>query len=245
MLFIGGTEGSGTRLCSLFCVKGGYYVGDKINKSYDAMHMVPFYNRWTRKYLENDYDKEEMTKHFRECVERHIGDNTNPLCAIKEPRSLLFLPFIHEIYPDAKFIHLVRRGMSMAFSGNKRHTTHYGDLFVDRQVNGWSPELAMKVWNDTNLKAFRYGTQHMGGQYLLLRFEDLCSKRVSEYDRLVDFAECSSEMIPAMMRKVKIPDTWKRGRKQNKQEGTRIERIGKEALDAFGYCCVYLEEQNK
>jgi len=245
MLFIGGTGGSGTRLISLFCSKAGYYIGDHINESLDAMHVEPFYRRHTREYLEGTADDMNMREDLIKCLENHIGSDTNPLCSVKNPRSLLLLPFIHSMCPDMKFVHVVRSGLSMSFSGNRRHTLRYGDLFVDdSDIDGscWSPELAMKVWAETNLNAYEYGSTYLGNNYMWIKYEELCSKKMDAYERLTDFIGCSRDIIPAMTRKAEIPETWKRGRKKPKEQVLGLEKIGEKAIRHFGYGFYQLEK---
>jgi len=249
MLFIGGTGGSGTRIVSTFCAKAGYYIGNNLNKSLDAMHVEPFYRKYTRGYLEGSADEEEMKKALISGMNLHMKDNTNPMRAIKNPRSLLMLPVLHSVYPDMKFIHIIRGGVSMSFSGNRRHVRKYGDLFVrGSKIDGskWSPELAMKVWAESNMDAFNYGTTKLKNNYLLLRYEHICSKKLPVYKELVKFIGCSEELIPAMMRKTTIPDTWKRGRKtQSKKLVRSLEEIGVNAMNNFGYNLVYPKGKNK
>jgi len=243
MLFIGGTGGSGTRLVSLFCSKLGYNIGSYVNKSLDAMHLESFYRQYTRKYLEETVDKEKMKERLIKCINLHIGDvhssERRPLCSIKNTRSLLLLPFIHSVYPDMKFVHIVRSGISMAFSGHRRHVRSYGDIFThDTDIDGsfWSPELAIKVWSDTNLAAFDYGTKYLKNNYFLVKFENLGSEKISVYKNLVKFLGCSEDAIPSLTRKAHIPETWKRGRKgQSKDLLIKLEKIGENAIDNFGY----------
>lgn len=245
MLFIGGTGGSGTRLISLFSKKAGYYIGTDTNESLDAMCLESFYRKYTYQYLENTVDIEEMRKELVSSVNKHIGKSTNPYQSIKNPRSLLILPFLHSVYPNMKYIHIVRSGRSMSFSGNRRHVRKYGDIFAKDSginTNSWSPQLAMKMWAETNLQAYSYGKKHMGNNYLLIRYEDLCSEKRSEYKKIVNMLGCSKDMIPKLTRKARIPETWKRGRKQNKELIAELEEIGQEAIKCFGYNFVYLNE---
>jgi len=246
MLFIGGTGGSGTRLVSLFCKKAGYYIGNNTNKSLDSMHLEPFYRNYTQTYLSGDGDQNEMKELLASCVDLHIGDDTNPMCSVKNPRSLLILPLIHSVYPDMKFIHVVRSGLSMSFSGNRRHVIRYGRFFVQGTgIDGesWSPELAMRVWSETNMEAYRYGTKHLGSNYFVVKYEDLCVEKVSVYEQLVEFLECPNSAIPSMTRKVKIPETWKRGRDKSKELICKLEEIGAEAINKFGYQFIHFESK--
>lgn len=246
VVFIGGTGGSGTRMVSLFCDKAGYYIGDNVNVSRDAMNVEPLYNKYAKKYIENGPD-EEMKECLKVCVKNHINSNTNPLCSIKNPRSLLMLPLIHSVYPNMKFIHVIRNGLSMSFSAHRRFAKKYGDLFVDGDANIdvsiWSPELAMKYWADTNINAYNYGVKYLKSNYLLLKYEELCSKKKDTYGQLVSFLGCSSDIIPALMRKTKIPETWKRGKTdQDKELITKLEKIGKNAIKTFGYDFICLKK---
>lgn len=100
----------------------------------------------------------------------------------KAPVSMTLVPFFEQAWGQAKFLHVVRDGRDIAFSGNQtpiekfyKHTfapgTREGDLK--------EPELkAIKMWNVWNAGLYQWAAKrntagHVKVDYLLLHVEDL------------------------------------------------------------------------
>lgn len=95
---------------------------------------------------------------------------------------MLLVPFFAEAWGKAKFLHVVRDGRDIAFSGNQTPVTKfYAETFPQdsRESNLKEPSLkAIAMWNAWNvgLHDWAAGKDEHGGaglDYLLLHAEDL------------------------------------------------------------------------
>lgn len=110
----------------------------------------------------------------------------------KAPVSMLLVPFFQEAWGQAKFLHVVRDGRDIAFSGNQ---TPVEKFFEDTFPKGSRerrlsepPLMAIRMWSVWNsglyswATAKRRGSPARGGDgahldYLLLHVEDLIDPR--------------------------------------------------------------------
>ena len=77
----------------------------------------------------------------------------------------------------------------MAFSANQNQLNQYGDLMVPAELAGWPrPVRSIALWSRINGWAEPgSGESRMRGQYLRVRFEDLCAEPVPQVRRVFDF----------------------------------------------------------
>jgi hypothetical protein len=172
------------------------------------------WNQWTDGYEEDlrnlarvstDYF---LTKAVARTGKRIVGD--------KSPQHTECIDEIHEIYPDAKIIHIVRDGRDVAVSA----MNHWWRLASDREdgVFELTPEelelrdaysadregfirsgrsifteerleqLARR-WSRRVVKARRDGTALYGGRYLEIRYEDLLAETPETFQKILRFLD--------------------------------------------------------
>lgn len=93
----------------------------------------------------------------------------------KTPRYVLKIPFLSELFPDARFVHLVRDGRNVALS--------YAGM-------PFGPKTAPKVadlWSKRVLAGVRDGRPLGDARYMELRYEDLVSDPEAHVRKLCDF----------------------------------------------------------
>lgn len=95
----------------------------------------------------------------------------------KEPNTHVFLPYLNRLLPDFRYIHIIRDGLDMAFSSNTWQMQHWEHMF------GLTPDPQMPVevrqlryWLVANRVAVKYGRARMPGRFMVIRYEDFCSK---------------------------------------------------------------------
>ena len=96
------------------------------------------------------------------------GDNirsNGQLWAWKEPNTHVFLPWLLQVNPDTKYIHVIRNGFDMAFSRNQSQLRAWGRHF------GVNADLVYKV--TVHYKASYSATDHLG------KLRSSTSKRIS------------------------------------------------------------------
>jgi len=81
---------------------------------------------------------------LHDVVRWHQRYHGRPRFLSKTPRNALRLPFLHAIFPDARFIHLVRDGRAVAASILKRRKADNGTLdeWWGAQPPGWQDTLS-------------------------------------------------------------------------------------------------------
>ncbi|NIU02305.1 MAG: hypothetical protein GWN01_15800, partial [Nitrosopumilaceae archaeon] len=95
----------------------------------------------------------------------------------KTPDYSLHAPQLHQLFPDAKFIHIIRDGRDVALS-----------LY---NLN-WGPKdsfLAARHWKDRVEAAQRFGRTLNDHLYMEMRYENLVQNPVQEFERLIHFIE--------------------------------------------------------
>mmetsp|Transcript_6606 Transcript_6606/g.15912 ORF Transcript_6606/g.15912 Transcript_6606/m.15912 type:complete len:168 (+) Transcript_6606:417-920(+) len=102
---------------------------------------------------------------------------------IKAPVSMLLVPAFREIWGSMRFIHVVRDGRDIAFSGNQSPVNKfYRDSYADgeRRFQDWQGKLEqvrqMQLWSDWNADLFDWERRNADGStfdFLVLRLEDL------------------------------------------------------------------------
>ncbi len=101
----------------------------------------------------------------------------------KEPTSHFFINQFLGYFPKAKYVHVLRHGLDMAFSSNLNQVKRFGPLFDLQSV---TPPDALKFWlaanGDALMSMNRYPQRTM-----VVRFEDLCSDPSNSVRSLASF----------------------------------------------------------
>lgn len=109
--------------------------------------------------------------------------------AWKEPNTHVFLRQLCRDISDIKYIHVMRHGLDMAFSGNLQQTRNWGPGFgIEREgIDNPTPPDALDYWIAANVSAIRTGSVLLGERFFLLDFDALCAEPLHVIDRLCHF----------------------------------------------------------
>jgi hypothetical protein len=244
-IIVGAVGGSGTRVLTRLIHRAGVFVGSRLNEARDSEPIMEFYDGWLRGYLESGGRQEEGERQaaeskLRECLRDHLASrsmDTQPW-AVKVPRNILALPFWHALFPNLKFIHVIRNGFDMAYSSDRNQLGLFGDLILS-EAEQLQPDPVRQVayWRAVNLDAARFGEETLSERYLVLRFEDICSEPRWAYRRVCEFIglrKPATRPWRAIL-EVGIPSTIGRWRGRPEDELAAIETAGQPALERFGY----------
>jgi hypothetical protein len=243
---IGATGGSGTRVMARLTRRGGTFIGTLLNEADDAINVGLFLNRWIPPYLETEHlgtamaadAAAEMARDFQTALARHLepmAHRGGPY-GWKEPRSIYLLPFFHAQFPGMRFLHLIRDGRDMAFSANQNQLNLYGDLMVTSELADWPrPVRSIALWSRINRWAADYGESRMRGQYLRVRFEDLCAEPVPQVRRVFDFFGLEGDPAAAARSELAPPESIGRWRGEDPDILGALHEHGGAALRRFGY----------
>ena len=205
----GGTGGSGTRAVAEILTSAGLFMGSRLNGAGDSLDLAEVDWRWGQHYLAAALAGEmpplqEMRTALETGVANHLVQQRPPggSWGWKHPHSYLLLPWLDSVIPGLRFLHVVRDGRRMAFSGNQKQPQHYGGIVFGAAAESWDPHvLSIRFWSWANERAADYGEQRMGRRYLCVRFEDLCGDPQIACARLLAFAQADDRPSTAAVAK--------------------------------------------
>ena len=181
---------------------------------------------------ENDYT-EEMAAYFRKKVLQVQNLWGRSRFVNKNLQNSFRVRLLNSIFPDAKFIHIIRDGRAVAFSLlNKKELGATSPIllvgFKDILGDKYQPERSELynhglAWAEYVRKAREASAFAQGSRYYEVRYENLVTEPYNELRNIVDFCELDwySEF------KEKIPPTqnmnekWKQ--KASKEQRTELE----------------------
>jgi len=107
----------------------------------------------------------------------------------KEPISHLVAPEILEHFGDARYVHVIRHGLDMAFSTNLNQVKFFGTLFGIAVPAGQrpSPVDALRYWIRASQRTVGGVCTRVPERTHIVVFDDLCRTPEREVTRLVDF----------------------------------------------------------
>src|SRR5271163_1430156 len=131
-IVVAGSGGSGTRAVAQYCSVRSVYMGRDLSDAWDATAFVPALSEIIDPILSEtgrlDYSLDELSERTREhaikvferAVKAHLTDRPpNSLWGFKNPRQIFVLPVVAALFPEAKFVHVVRDGRDMMLSANQ------------------------------------------------------------------------------------------------------------------------------
>ncbi|GMI52254.1 hypothetical protein TeGR_g736, partial [Tetraparma gracilis] len=227
-LLVGGSDGSGTRAVVMLLRQLGTHmvIDDTGNYDVHGREMVggkgwPDVVRPVLDEVHNaDYEFGSLSDGTKAFVRAELGKmnaahegkmnfayerKKQPSAAggvdygIKAPVSMLLVPGFREIWGQMRFIHVVRDGRDIAFSGNKSPVNKfYRNSYADgeAQYQRWEGRLdkvrPMQLWSDWNADLLDWERRNADGEtfdFLVLRLEDLLDPgtRCEQMARVADF----------------------------------------------------------
>lgn len=256
--------GSGTRIVARVLREAGLFLGTNTNGvKEDALEFRDFIYRWVPPYLESRRrghplkDRNEMAREYAECVKAHRREMPNPdgPWGWKGAPAAHLLPFLADVFPRTRAIHVIRDGRDIAFgkAGGRTHTVHLGRAILDgdpgpmipgtrrwkgpHKTSDGSPEATparqARVWAVVNDDAADWGTTT--ARYLRIRLEDLVSQPSDVVATLVAFAGLARVSVEPLASLVSAPSTLGRWRQHSSDEIAEITRVIEPQLRRFGY----------
>jgi hypothetical protein len=243
-LVIAGVGGSGTRVFDAIARAAGRHMGDHVNESGDALELMGFADRWIGPYHaarvagEHPPDIDEMRADLRAGADRHRASAPGAW-GWKQPRSIHFLPLLHETFPGLRFLHVVRDGRDVAF-GQQAPTVleNAGDAVLGGDWRSKPlPVALIALWAVANDLAADYGEATMGSGYMRVRFEDLCLDPAAVTARVAAFAggDPADARIRDAARTVGWPRSIGAWQRADPADRDAVVLAGDSALRRFGY----------
>jgi Sulfotransferase family len=242
-LVIGALGGSGTRVVTLIARHAGWWMGRKVHrKTEDALALRSFLNRWfdTLVRFPNIAPEEHQRAlaDFDRAVRVHRKGipSLNAPWGWKNPRNMWLIPFYISIYPDLKFIHVIRDGRDMSLSGNLFLLKTHGDSLLGARWRDNPESAQMDAWTQGNLRAAEAVRHCAPGNYFLLRYEDLCLNPRPTVKTIFEFLGSSDGPIDKAINEIRPSSgigRWQTA--PGAANGERLSASTQATLKRFGY----------
>jgi len=251
-LIIAGTGGSGTRVARQALSCCGLFLGAHLNRSGDAMAFEPWLDEFIDPVLTIthglDYRPEALPEalheraleDLRQRVQAYLAELPQPGApwGLKNPRAMYLLPLWAELFPDLRFLHLVRDGRDMALSENQRQVQKHFLALFGHPPPEHLPTASLELWAKVNRETRQWGERHLGDHYRVLHFEELCRRPREMIAELCAFAGLpppQGEQLEAAVAVVLPLASSGRWRSADDYSKEVFRRLGRDALTLFGY----------
>ncbi len=109
----------------------------------------------------------------------------------KEPNTQIYIDRIAFFFPELKYVHVIRNGLDMAYSGNRQQLMNWGYLFklvpLDNSDENEITKLQLEYWIRSNTRSIKLCEELMPQRFYLLNYDELCSNPALEVIRLLGF----------------------------------------------------------
>ncbi|ETX00295.1 MAG: hypothetical protein ETSY1_11740 [Candidatus Entotheonella factor] len=161
-----------------------FHSPDQIERFIKHFHQTVFFQNLSQQG--HTFTIEDLSQHANlaswasifECILRHFSpkpDQTDAIWGDKTPGYLKHIPLLKQLYPEAKFLHIIRDPRDYCLSA--------------RQSWGKSIYRAAHRWQATLSKARQVG-QSLGDAYLEVTYESLLGETEDVMGRIAAFLGC-------------------------------------------------------
>lgn len=143
----------------------------------------------------------------------------------KTPEHAGFIPLLEHLYPNARFIHIIRDGRDAAVSG-WAHKHREDEAVAFESFADYADYFAEKHWV-WNIKAARQGANAVPGRYLEIRYEALHTHPEEEMKKVLDFlgVDADDESIRTCLEKASF-HVLSGGREPGREDAESFYRKG-------------------
>ena len=240
-VIVGGNGHSGTRVFIEIIGHAGFNTGVPLltkRRHSEDLRIIDLLNRWVHPFINGQLDEfmqRRMARTFARRLRLYFPFRRRPW-GFKNPRCMLILPALHQLFPDMKFVHVIRDGRDIALGNELIASNMYLDAFLDSAERSLPIEQKMILfWGRSNERARQYGSMAMGDRYRMFRWEDLCRDRSRVTAELIAFAGGRSAAAAGASRLVSIPGSMGRWSEFPAQLRDAVSERGQYWLSLFGY----------
>lgn len=251
---------SGSRLVARLLEAAGMFMGEGLNESHDAVVLLPLVHAAVDGFYpdygpvwRNETAATGLAKIARAALGAHLVDRHDRPWGWKLCETVYALPVINYLFPNARYVHVIRDGRDVAFSDHVHPKEPFWQkAYVDTVgVKRWrglffgrhsgtayrvdSSLYNVQHWVNSVTLGRRYGAM-LGHRYLEVRYEALCTDFDNEARRLLAFASVPrpDQAIAAIRPDVRL-DAIGKYRTKSRWRVRRVERFARPLLIELGY----------
>ena len=262
-IFIGGTNGSGTRLYARLLELNGVFQGNKKNYAFEPETVIQYTKPLVPKLLKLTgsavYNVNDLPEVFRITMEnwiREAGQKIQSMCppeythwGWKHPRNMFLIPLLNHVFPECYYLHVVRDGRDMVFAKNKTDTrVLFNDLAANKKdllyrlryslkSSDLQPYQYLEFWSMVNCEIADWCKQHLASRFILSRFEDICAQPELELLKITKAMQIEIDPDSLYQHKdlVKSPNSIGRWQKSSIDIRKKLLNSEVQGLTRFGY----------
>lgn len=144
------------------------------------------------------FEKGKIRQFFDPQIWNMIYDHNPPVWGWKDPRTTITFPVWKEVFPKAKFIHMIRNGVDVAISLHKRALS--SSQWWKRLKSSYNYSAKMldfsncfRLWEDYVTFALKYKKMIQNDCYLEVFYEDVLLDPMGALERISDFGGLAVE----------------------------------------------------
>lgn len=169
-----------------------------------------------------------LMRTFIELRLKAIADPAKPglrFLGEKDPEHAMHFQTLDKLFPEAKFIHIIRDGRGVFLSA-WHHNVRAGDENLKRLTYDDLLDITAKEWSECVRRA-RAAAQDLGARYFEVRYEDLVDEPESWMRRILEFlgAEAGPEAVRACVEAASF-EKLSRGRQTGEEDKGSFFRKG-------------------
>jgi hypothetical protein len=222
----------------------------EVSEEFKTWHALPW-NRWTDGYEEDLRNLTRLSVDY--FLAKEVSRTGKRIVGDKSPQHTECLAEIHDVYPDARIVHIVRDGRDVAVSAmnhwwrlasdredgvfqlTPEETEHRDAYLKDREgflkegrsiFTGERLGQLARRWDYRTGKARREGRALYGRRYLEIRYEDLLSDTAGALWRILELLE--ARRGEQVVERCLAASSFERAsrRKQGEEDGSSFFRKG-------------------
>lgn len=193
-----------------------------------------------RSGLGNFIPREDVLQYNRELVIKIMSHAIQPehhYLVEKSPNHIYAIPLIREIFPNARFICVIRDGRDVAVSvraATKSWMKAWKNSF------GHSIRFSALAWKSAIRKA-RKNAENLGDHYMEIRYEDIHSDPITTYQMIFDYCQIpyDKDILEDIFRATDFNQNYKAGETKFRRGG----RVG-DWKKSFSFIDKYIFKKN-
>ncbi len=247
-VFIGGTNGSGTRVYARLLNAAGVFQGVDPNFAFEPesirKHTRPTVPKLMQASNGPIYKLESLPQDIRDLMENWLQKYARTIVSDmpehyqrwgwKHPRNIFLAPFLEALFEGCYFLHVIRDGRDMSLATNKGDFLTMNSRFSHKFEE--SPIGAAGFWSKINTELHDWAVLNFKNRYVYSRFEDLCERPEIEAERLlVRLGLNFNVTVEDFCKEIIQPETIGRWRGLDEFDRSKVEDAARPGLSMFGY----------